>query len=249
VPPQLASFCDGVLKCSHLVEKKVDGKKVEKDSPTQLMPGPLRAIIKTEESMLLTQTFGHLMGENKEYSFRISTNLAMSSSGAGSVNSVITNVVLGAISQFSALSGVFSEYFIEGFHVRWEPVSMYGAPLGFLPATTLASVPLVCAALQHLEPPYSTPDAMLNHSSAQFHNTGRPFSFHWKNVEKSSTPTVYGTEDGSSASYQGWQLTSLTNNYSGQCQFMAASSGIPLPASQVLGSFAIDYDVKFRIRI
>jgi len=247
IPERLEKALTVVSRSVRLVEKKLVEKKSDKSDVVVLGSSVIRSIEHTAESLLLKNAFSGLFG-NKQYHFRISTSVLMSSSGAGSLNAVVTNITLGAIAQFSALSGVFSEYFIQGFHVHWEPVSQYGAPLAFLPATTLANVPLYMVGLQHQEPPYSSPDQMANHSSIAVHNTGRPFDYSWRNIEKSNVDTVYGTEDGGSASYQGWQNVANTNNYSGQMQFMAASGGVPLPASQVLGSFVVHYDTIWRIR-
>jgi hypothetical protein len=196
----------------------------------------------TEASTVLRNTTRRLFGD-KYYRIRLSTALNMSSSGAGVVNSVINASGAASLTDFTALSGIFNEFFVTSFDVMWEPASLYNGPVGYSPATTVSSLPLGCAQLQHFAAVYTTVSNMTENYDFRWNNTGRPFHTKWVNVERSNVDTVPET----GAAGQGWQPVQFGSNYSGSLQFLSTVTPT-LPVSAVLGTFFVSYDVLFRLR-
>jgi hypothetical protein len=159
------------------------------------------------------------------------------------VNSVINTAGVASLSDFTALAGIFNEFFVIGFSAKWEPASMYNGPVGYLPASTVSSLPLGCAQLQHAAATYTTLGTMTESYAFALHNTGRPFTYVWTNVEDIKTKTVPET----GGATQSWAPVAYASTYNGSCQFL--SSVLPtLPVTAILGTFAVHYDVAFRLR-
>jgi len=207
-------------------------------------PFPGFVAIDTAESKLLRNTLSTFFNDG-HYMFKLKTSLSMASSGTGIVNSAINNNALAATAEFSSLSAIFSEFFITRMDVAWEPNSMYNYPLTGTAATTVSSLPIGCADLQHSQPAYTSQGAMANNHRYAFHNTGRPFHYSWVNSESPSS-TVLASP---TAPVQGWAETSNGSAYTGNVQFLSQSAPPALPATQVLGTFAVSWTVLFRVRL
>jgi hypothetical protein len=199
--------------------------------------------VDTAESKLLRNTLATLFSDG-QYAFKLKTALNMSSSGTGIVNSVIAMSALSSTSEFVALASVFGEFFITQCDVVWEPVSMYNYPLTGTAATTVSSLPIGCSDLQHAQPAYTSMGAMTNNRRYAHHNTGRPFKYSWLNTESPSS-TVMASQ---TAAAQGWVPSANGSAYSGFLQFLSQSAPPALPATQVLGTFAVCWHVLFRVR-
>jgi len=233
------------LKMMTLVEHKEPVPPYEgKDAPTKLRNEPPG--FKYVESPTSIANSGVLMQMFKQhvYSFALTTALNMSSSGAGAVNSVVTvGSVLSGLTEFAALSGVFNEFFVRRMRLRWQPVGRYNGPLGFVAATTVSSLPIILASLQHGAPSYTSLTSATENYRAAFANTSDPFEYDWKNVENPSTETLSAT-----TSQQTWYPVALAAGYGGQVQIISQSAPPGLPVSAVLGTYAVEYDILFRIR-
>jgi hypothetical protein len=183
---------------------------------------------------------------NKEYEFRLSTALNMSSSGAGVVNSTISNSTLASQADFAVLVGIFNEYFIKSFTVEWKPISQYQFPLTGLPdGKTVANAPIGKADLQHGQAAYSSLTLMSDNFRFGYHSTGSPFKETWVNSEHQSDQTVPSL----TAPTQGWCPVNNAANYQGTLQFISQSAPPGLPVSSVLGTFIVHWDVVFRVRV
>jgi len=215
-----------------------------RDFPTPLtIPHSGYQFTDTKESLVLRNTLRGLFGD-KHYHFRISTALNMSSSGAGIVNSTISNTAITSNADFVALSGVFNEFFIRGFYVHWMPVSRYQYPLGGTSTLSVANLPIGKADLQHAQAAYSSLSALSENFAVGYHSTGDPFSDKWINTEKSTIPSVVAY----ASATQSWSTVGNVSNYQGSLQFLSQSSPPALPFSQVLGTFMVHWDVIFRVR-
>jgi len=198
------------------------------------------------ETTLLGTTLSRMLGQ-REFHFRLSTALNMSSTGTGIVNSVIAVNALQSLGDFSALAALFSEFYVHFMRVRWEPVSMYNYPLTGTSGTSVSSLPLGMADLQHEASPYTNLSSMTENFRYEHHNTGRPFSFQWTNTEKNTKVVISDT----SASFptQVWCLMANPSQYTGQIQFLSQSAPPALPISQVLGTFMVEWMISVRIRV
>lgn len=209
-----------------------------------LLEHPGYVLTETKESSVLRDTFRTLFGD-KHYRFRLSTALNMSSSGAGIVNSTISNSVLVSQVDFVSLATVFNEYFITQFEVKWVPNSRYQYPLGGTSTLSVANLPLAKADLQHGQAAYSSMSVMADNFAVGYHSTGDPFTERWINTEKHNTET---TVVSLTAPTQSWNAVNNASNYQGTLQFLTQSAPPALPFSQVLGTFMCHWDVLFRVR-
>jgi len=215
------------------------------DAPMALSAGHANYVFTdTKESIILRDTFRNLFGD-KHYKFRLSIALNMSSSGAGIVNSTISNSVLTSQADFVSLSAVFNEFFVDKFMVRWIPVSRYQYPLSGTSTLSIANLPLGKADLQHGQAAYTSLTAMSDNFAVGYYSTGDPFTEHWVNTEKSNTETVVSSL---TAPTQSWCTVNNVANYQGTLQFLTQSAPPALPFSQVLGTFMVHFDVLFRCR-
>jgi len=215
-------------------------------APTRLEPPWLGyEFVDTRESQLLKTALSRMFAK-KQYGFRLATALNMSSSGAGIVNSIIQNTILAANTDFSSLSSVFNEFFVERFDVLWEPVSLNNFPLTGLPdGKTVSSLPMGAADLQHNAPAYTSMAGMTENFRYKHTNTGRAFQYSWLNTESRGS-TVLPQATGELT--QAWCLTSAASTYQGTLQFLTQSAPPGLPVSSVLGTFLVEHLVYFRVR-
>lgn len=216
-----------------------------RDAPTSLtIPHTGYSYTDSKESLTLRATLRSFFSD-RHYEFRLSTVLNMSSNGAGAVNSTISNSVLVSNTDFVALAGVFNEFFVKGFTVKWMPVSRYQYPLGGTSTISIANLPIGKADLQHGQAAYSSLSAMAENFAVGYHSTGDPFTERWVNTEKISTDTVVPSL---TAPTQAWCPVNNASNYQGTLQFISQSAPPALPFSQVLGTFMAHWDVVFRVR-
>lgn len=185
----------------------------------------------------------------REYEFRISSAVNLPSSGAGDVNSVITNITLASQTDFSALSSVFSEFFVNRFELRYMPVSRYNYPLTGVTATSVANIPIGVAALQHSQPAYTSLSEMANNDTCELYSTGDPWRKSWINVENRATNTVVSPGTSTSTPTQSWCMVGDAANYQGQIQFLSNGHPPPVTVSSTLGVIVVDWLVSFRVRL
>jgi len=202
--------------------------------------------VDTKESKLLGTVLSRMFA-GKVYQFRIATVLNMSSTASGTVNSAILTASLQFANDFIALSGVFNEFFLESMDIKWEPVSEYNYPLTGAIGATVSTLPLGVASLQHAQATYTNMTNMSENFEYLHTNTGRPFKYRWKNVEKKSS-TVVVAPAVSGAPCQSWAMVSDVASYTGGIQFLSQAAPPGLPLSQVLGVFLAEYLVSFRVR-
>jgi hypothetical protein len=215
------------------------------DSPASLsLPHPGFSLTDTKESSLLRGTLTSFFSD-KQYYFDIKTVLNMSSSATGAINSIIANAALSSVAEFGSLSALFNEYFIMSYTVAWEPVSMYNYPLTGVAATSVSSLPLGVAALQHAQPAYTSLTNMSNAARYAYHNSGRPFKYTWMNNESATSTVLVPT----STTTQSWNSVANASNYTGNIQFLSQPAPPALPISAVLGTFSVVWRVLFRVRL
>jgi hypothetical protein len=184
------------------------------------------------------------MFKEHQYSFELSTVLNMSSSGTGTVNSVIAVSTLSGNSEFAALAGVFNEFFVTRMNCVWQPNSRYNGPIGSAVATTATSLPIGLASLNHGAAAYTSLGAMSENYRFAYSNTSDPFSYSWHNIESPSSTVLPAT----AAASQSWSGVGNVASYQGVVQILSQSAPPALPVTAVLGTFAVSYRVLFRIR-
>jgi len=217
------------------------------DSPTLLkLPHPGYTLTDTKESVALGTALSRMFS-GKWYEFRVTTALNMSSSGTGLVNSVVANSAINSTGDFSALSGVFSEFFIKTMKVTWEPVSMYNYPLTGVSTSSVSSLPIGVSDLQHAQAAYTSMTAATENWRYQHKNTGRAFTFSWINSEKPTSTVAVDASTGVNS--QSWADVRDAGTYTGTIQFISQSPPPALPVTQVLGTFLVEWDVLFRVRL
>jgi hypothetical protein len=215
------------------------------DQHTKLTPGSqLPIVVATDESIKLRNAMRNLFGD-KEYRFRLATSVVMSANGAGHVNASIATNIINSIGDFTALTTLFSEFFVQSMSIYWSPVSMFNGPEGYLPATTVSSVALGVAPLYHAQ---STPSSLTNLvqiPETKFTNSNVMWSAVWHNNE-SRKPGIMVTSSGS-APTQSWAQVADAASYQGSILIMSDTNAA-LPISAQLGNFMVVYDAYFRVR-
>lgn len=235
-----------VSKLMTMIESKELKSPVYRGSeaPAQLyFKAPGYSLVDTSESILLRNTLASMLG-SKEYRFRLSTAVNMSSSSGGAINSVITVSQIQFVADFISLSTVFQEFFINKMIVTWQPVSLYNYPLSGAIGTNVSSLPMGVASLQHNQSTYTSLSGMADNYALGFRNTGKEFVHRWINDEKRNSTVVAA----STGVVQSWCESSNASNYQGQIQFISQSAPPGLPTSQVLGTFLVEFDVYMRVR-
>jgi len=241
---KVKSEIDDLVALMTRVERKA--VLLESKNGSALMHEPSCVTFEPTKTSEIYRTVLSRMFAGRQYAFRIAAVLNMSSSGSGVVSNVIGNASLSGNVDFTTLSTVFNEFFIERFDCKWEPVSLNNYPLTGVPATSVSSLPMGVASLQHGATAYSAISSMANNYKFLLTNTGRAFAYSWVNVEKRSS-TVLAVTTTSGLPVQSWALTSDAANYSGQVQLLTPIAP-PLPVSQVLGVFLVEWLVYFRVR-
>jgi len=184
---------------------------------------------------------------DRHYRFRISNVLSLPSTGSGVINATISNASIGSNSDFTSLLNVFTEFFIVGFRVDYQPVSRYQYPVTGTSTLSASSLPMGLASVHHGNPAYSSISSMSQNYAYKHTNTSDPFTYSWINLEKPSTPT--NTQPVSTGGLvQGWANVTDAASYTGFVQFLTAAAPPALPVTQTIGEIATHYDVLFRTR-
>jgi len=244
---ELVELAHGICSLMSTVEHKDPPKAAPKEGPI-VLGGPglgLRHVATEASEVLRTVLSSSFAG--KMYRFRLGTVLNMSSTGSGTVNALAQVSTLSSNIEFGYLALIFEEFFVQKMTLRWEPVSMYNYPLTGVVATSVSSLPMGVADLQHnFVSGYGSLTAAAQNFRFELKNTGRPFKYSWRNTEKKSSNVLPLPGGGLT---QAWCLTSNVADYTGQVQFITQSAPPALPTSEVLGTFLVFYDVYFRTRV
>jgi len=220
------------------------------DVPTTLRgPAIPWRIAESKSTSLLKESFKMMLGESP-YRITLGTALDMSSNGIGIVNSAIFVSGLASVPEFTSLSAIFDQFFVHGLRVEWRPVARYQGPVSWTPSPTVAinNRPIGVASLQHSQAAYTSLTNMTNNFKFEYHSTGDPFTYTWMNIEDASQRTVVSVT-GQTLPFQSWGPTANVANVTGGIQFLSQSAPPALPTSQVLGTFAVHYDISFRVRL
>jgi hypothetical protein len=225
-------------------EVKSASRKLTGDGPTELMDnGPDFAFVPTKDSKLALTMMHDVFGD-RHFRLPITAVVTMSSSGAGLVNSVLSNSSLGSNATFLSLATIFNEFFVHGFTVLWQPVSLNNYPLTGVTATSVSSLPLGVAVLQNAVAGYTNIGFASGNYQYAHQNTGKSFTAHWTNIESPNSTVLTSVASGP---LQTWALIADVSSYSGQLQFISGTAP-PLAVSQILGSFSVVWDVSFRAK-
>jgi len=243
-PDQVVKLCKAHLAQMIAVEVK-EPQLYESKSAPQKLRGPESGIayLNSPTSSLFASVLMDMFSQG-QYSFDIKTVLNMSSSGTGSVNSVINVSTLSSTSDFLSLASVFNECFVVNMQLAWQPNGRYNGPVGFVPATNVSSLPIGLANLQHGAPAYTSLTNMSNNYRYAMSNTSDPFRYDWINPEHPGS-TVLVTP---ASSGQAWILTSNMSTYGGTVQVLSQPAPPALPLTAVLGVFTVEWRVLFRVR-
>jgi hypothetical protein len=234
-----------VLSLKKKVESKTRVIKYTDGPQPLLVDGPTYEYLITDESKLMNSAIVNVLGSTV-YRARLGTVLNMSSSAGGIVNSTLATSTLGSVTEFASFTAIFNEFFLQHMRVTWQPNSLYNGPMTYLPATTVASLPIGITDLQHSQNAYSSLTLMADSPGMKLENTGKSFVHTWTNVEKHtdvSLPFVPGT-----STTQSWCQVASAGLYSGMLHIISQAAPPGLPVSSVLGTFLVEYDVYFRNR-
>jgi hypothetical protein len=175
----------------------------------------------------------------------------MSSTGGGIINSsVAANVCTGA-AEFSPLSMLFNEFFIQDFELEWIPAFMNTGILGTaVVSSQTLNLPIGVASYHHGAILPTSLAGLTTNPTFRYFNSGMPFKYTWKNVEDPNSEVVVAVDASSTTPSQGWCLTasSPAEQYSGVVLILSNSSPT-MSTGTTLGSFVYRANVLFRTRV
>lgn len=227
-----------------------------KSPPDDSVPDPrvLREV-KSEAPRSLATVFGGntaitamFSSMKKEHRIVLGASFQVSSGSVGITSQLVSNDILSGLTEFTALSTIFSEFFINKFEVVYQPQSRYSKPYG--PIDLPNDVPLVVANLQHGMPAYTSHTEACSNAGLFITNTADPWKVRWNNTERKSSGVVPVAGTTTATPSQGWCLTDVTNAglYTGALQIISPAA-LPNPAFNFLyGTVVVRWDVSFRSR-
>lgn len=190
-----------------------------------------------------------LLPQGKVYRIPVGTALSFATNGSGLINTVIQNgPQLVTLARFTALSGIFDEFFVNKVVVRYRPYNRYQIQPGTT-GTQRTSVSMNWASLQHDAVPYSVPADMVVNPTYHVSTTDQDVDFTWRNVERHSDSTVVVPDRATPAFTQSWCLTGTANAslYTGQVQVLGPA-GTPMASATTIGAIAVHWDILWRCR-
>jgi hypothetical protein len=173
----------------------------------------------------------------------------MVTSGAGAVNLVTSMNTIEALSEWSAFSTLFDEFFLTSCEIHYVPTSRYQFNIGTAPGTNLTNIPLTVTSLHHGVGAYSTQATAMENSSTMVCSSGDPWKYTWENVESSKSTVLPSPSTSSPLATQGWCLTAAAAAalYTGQVLYLGGQTLGPASAS-TFGQVLFRYRVLFRVR-
>lgn len=206
----------------------------------------------TEPLLKAAKMAANIFGSRKVFHIKIGAVLSMSTSGAGIVNSVITNgTALYGTSEFSALASIFDEFFVVGFDINYVPLSRYN----LMPTQTTnqnSSTPLGVCQIQNGEASYTSISGMANNQTVKYHTSSDPWKFSWRNVQRWKNGTMSVQAQVPTTFTQDWancaSVISGTQTYNGFVQILSTSNTQTLPISTQIGDFLVSWDIRWRCR-
>jgi hypothetical protein len=176
---------------------------------------------------------------------------ALTTSSSGVLNAAVNCSTVATTAEFASFSGIFDEFFIRSFTVKYEPNNQFLSPANIDPVVfqSWSSTLLVGAPLYHGAASYTSASAMVNNIDYKVLHSGRPWTTVWRNDENPNSGVLTATSTTSTTPTQGWCLTSGTASgfYTGLYQYRT-SLPLPFVASMTLGQTVITFDVLFRAR-
>jgi len=165
------------------------------------------------------------------------------------VNAVITNQLLLTLGDFVAMNSVYEEFFVNSFHVDFEPVNRYsGILLGLTPGGSYVQQPLSVVTLHHDTPAYTSHSQSVNNMAFSSKNSADRWSYVWKNIEKKSSTVSLPPQTGEYFS-QNWARNTAELNYTGAVQIISPSAfAIAAAGTDLVGTTSVRWVVSFRAR-
>jgi hypothetical protein len=192
------------------------------------------------------------MRSGKTIAVELGTYISLPLSAAGFINATIAVSTVSSVTEFASFAALFREFFVKSMTLKYMPQSRYQGPIGFVNSPTLtqaAGQPFLVLPVHHGVSPPTTVAAAAENMDVRHVSTFDPFTFTWKNLEKSSVDTVISPVTGTATPTQGWCLSDSTaaSAYTGAILFLsqAATGSV---SSAIVGQFLVRYKVLFRYR-
>jgi hypothetical protein len=175
---------------------------------------------------------------------------AITTSAAGVINASINCSTLGTTTEFSAFQGIFDEFFIHSFTVKYEPNNQFFGPcnLDAAPFVSWSSTALIGAPVYHGAPSYASASDMINNVDNRVLHTGKPWSVRWNNNEDAKSTVLVSPSTSLPVASQGWCLFTGVGLYTGFYQ-LRTSLALPFTSAKTMGQTIISFDVSFRARV
>jgi hypothetical protein len=184
------------------------------------------------------------------YRTRLGQVFAFNSSGVGVLNSVISNLNIVSLPEFSSFQGIFDEFFVHAIKASYVPRSRYQFPIASPPTTTTTNCLLTATPLYHGTAGYTSASNAMNNSLTEVHSSGDPFVSWWENNEDPSMGIMVSPSVTLPTASQSWcsTVTAAASLYEGQIQYLGSTPIGAGAAVVTVGDFAVTYDIAFRVR-
>lgn len=195
------------------------------------------------ESVLAISSMRQSMKKEMKVVLGASYQVAFGTSGF--INQVVSNDLVSALSEFTSLATLFSEFFINKFEVTYQPLNRYAKQS----TGGVQDVPIVIADLQHATATYQSHTAASANGNLLIANTADPWKATWVNTEVKRSGVAPSGSTASPLPCQGWCLTASDNAslYTGSLQIVSPTvyDGTP---SALLGTAVVRWSISFRSR-
>jgi len=211
---------------------------------------------------LLKTMMKSLFKADHPYRTRLGLSATITTSAAGILNLNIANTGLSSTQEWTSIDALFDEFYIHSHRIIFRPINAGGGG-GETPATgSVGGMPTFAAAagivissgvqgvaMQGASGAYTSAVSMLSHPSCRHFESNRPWTFTWRNNVRFD-PHGYSLSGVTSGGWQGWSEVGAVSTYGGFSQFRTSNDfalGDEAHAFAI-GTYAIIYDVSFRVR-
>lgn len=210
----------------------------------------VHALMATPLSMGGTAMSALRTSMRKETKVIFGASYQVSSGSTGVTNQVVSNVLLGALTEFKAVAPIWQEFFVSKFAVLYEPASRYSKRTGSAGAADANDVPLIIVSLQHNSPPFATHTDAASCADFIVATTCDNWSFTWKNNEKKSQGVLPTSGTTSAQPTQSWCQTDVTSAglYAGEVQLLSPAAMVNPVLNLLYGTVVVRWEVYFRSR-
>lgn len=237
----------------HTSESKSLDSSVPLVLPGETLPEyvpPVTSMLAAPISMGGTAMAALRSSMKKETRMVFGASYQVSSGSTGVTNQVVSNTMLGALTEFKAVAPIWQEFFVKKFTVLYQPASRYSKRAGATATNDVNDVPLALVGLQHSTPPYASHTDASSACNLVVATTSDNWSYSWENNERKIGGVLPTSGATSAQPTQSWCQTDITSAglYAGEVQLLSPSAMVNPTLNFLYGTVVVRWEVYFRSR-